>query len=323
MKQEPVEQESNADMSNHSSHVIAKDEPHDVDVLKKQQKRQSSPTVNAQDYDDPQAGPSGIKQEAHRNVTDCHSKHFYTKASASSSDDDSDDDREIMQTTTLWRSRGTLNLNQTSRPSINNRDLDEDQLHNRTTSAAVAESASTSGNDVNRIVTSLRPEINRTTSEILTAPDLQLDWLSDSSGDSEQTLPPTDVTTEIQVNPEMTGKTQTKWQPCVCVPLSSSSAAVDEANVEAESRSATVTNEPSLQIDLTTSDDEDVMEINVNVFNDGAETRSPRLPPSPVRVPVNRLRHALYDEYHNRESHVGHLNCRSAYSTCDCLEATK
>lgn len=319
---------SSVGVSHQMSHMIAKEEPIDAVELTKQLKQLTSPTVNAQDYDDPQAGPSGIKQESHRN--DYRQTRCYTNI-ATSSDDDSDDDHEIMQTTTLWRSRGTFNLNQTSRPSLNNHDMDEDSLHNRTTSgatgavAAPGSSAGGSGNgekctsgtrntkqpgevrgsgDTRNFSPRLRVSprgCGVSTSEILTAPDLQLDWLSDSSDQSIDEV--------------------------VCVPLPSSSPAVDVANVKAETGAAAATNEPSLQIDLTTSDDEDVMEINVNVFNGGADTRSPRLPSSPVRVPpltLENLQQALYDEYHNREpSHVGLLNCRSAYSTCDCLEASR
>lgn len=299
---------------------------------------QASLTVNVQDYDNPQPGPSGIKQEVHRNAAEYHQDRCYTNA-ASSSDDDSDDDREIMQTTTLWCSSGKFNLNQTSRPNLN-RDSAEDSLHHGTTSTA-AVAATVAATDVivdfnrpvvsprpeiNRIVASLRSDINRTTSEILTAPDLQLDWLSDSSDSSETTTSPTDVTSSKLVVPkttrqprlisEMTTEMQENWQ-------ASTSPVIDAANVKAESESTAATNDTTLQIDLTTSDDDDVMEINV--FNGDNDTRSPRIPSSPARVPhaMNCMQQAVYDEYHKRESHVGHLNCRSAYSTCDCLEAAR
>lgn len=302
---------------------------------------QASLIINAQDYDDPQPGPSGIKQEVHRNAADYHQDRCYTNA-ASSSDDDSDDDREIMQTTTLWSSSGKFNLNQTSRPNLN-RDLDEDSLTNGTSSSAAAAAAVATADvnvdfnrnvgsprpEINRIVASLRSDINRTTSEILTAPDLQLDWLSDSSDGSETATPPADVTATMHVIPkttsklrvisEMTSKMQVKWHP-------SSSPVIDAADVKAESEPTAATNDATLQIDLTTSDDDDIMEINV--FNGATETRSsrsPRLPASPDRVPhaMNCLQQGVYDDYHKRESHVGHLNCRSAYSTCDCLEAAR
>lgn len=293
MDQEDAGRAATADIISHSPHVIAKEEPLDVGDLPKQLKIHMASTVNAQDYDDPQAGPSGIKQEMHpndRSAAEYQQNRCYTNA-VSSSDDGSDEDNEIMQTTTLWRSRGTFNLNQTSRPNLNNRDLDDDSLHNQTTTAAPAAVATggvsgglgASGANSNNIDSGM---------EILTAPDLQLDWLSDSSDQSIDEV--------------------------VCVPLPSSPPAVDEANVKAESDTIAAVNEPSLQIDLTTSDDEDVMEINV--YND-ADAHMTRVPTAPVQI--NCLRHALYDGYHNRESHVGHLNCRSAYSTCDCLEATR
>lgn len=348
--------------------MIAKEEPVDAIELTKSQKKQVSPTVNAQDYDDPQAGPSGIKQEVHRNMAEYQQNRCYTNV-ASSSDDDSDDDREIMRTTSLWRSRGTFNLNQTSRPNLINRDLDDDSLHNRTTSAASSAAAAAvtggSGNNyrssppiavshrsspfLNNNSNSLRSEINRTTSEILTAPDLQLDWLSDSSVDSEDPGGARKISDDL-------GRSwrSSEDHGVVYVPLPSSSPTVDEANAAAEAGEAAVTTEPSLQIDLTISDDEDVIETTrqhsspfhltvshrispslavshrLSPFQarasdggGGAESRSLRHQSSPVRVPlaINRLQQALYDGYHNRESHVGHLNCRSAYSTCDCLEA--
>lgn len=354
------------DISN-ASHAIAKEEHDNAIELTMPQKKRTSPTVNAQDYDDPQAGPSGINQDMHRNMANYQQSRCYTNL-ASSSDDDSDGDREIM--TSLWRSRGTFNLNQTSRPNLVGRDMDDDAVASAPTAAtaavaavaAAATGASVNGSNRsaspsiainhqsapflgNGSAVSHRSEINRTTSEILTAPDLQLDWLSDSSVDSEESGGARKMPEDLERS----------WRNSddhgvVYVPLQPSPAAGDETNEGGAAVGAVTSNQPSLQIDLTISDDEDIIETTrphsppspfltvshrlspFQARNDGgaaggsdasADPRPLRLQSSPVRVPLamNRMQHTLYDDYHNQESHVGHLNCRSAYSTCDCLEA--
>lgn len=161
-----------------------------------------------------------------------------------------------MQTTSLWRSRGSYNLNHPNRL-------------NKIDGAPNEQNGNISSN-----------------LEILTAPDLQLDWVSDSS---EQSL-----------------------DDVVYVPLVSNSVQHNEA-VSTEDIKTEVSDEArraTLHIDLTTDSDEDVMEVNIS----NRESDNLR---------HNRLSRALYDTYHDatHDISVGNINCRSAtFGTCDCLE---
>lgn len=139
------------------------------------------------DYEnDPEAGPSGIKTQPRRDSSMYTSRISRRYQDQYSSDDDDSDD-EIAQTTSLWRSRGSFNLNQN--------DHSENDIPWRTRQRAASDSnsnelsqaANNTCDDV--IVIEADPaQANPLASninsgmEVLTAPDLQLDW--DSSDDS-------------------------------------------------------------------------------------------------------------------------------------------
>lgn len=213
---------------------------------------------SAQQIDDSQPGPSGINVRPSRDFM--RGNRHYADGGSSSDDDD---DHEIMQTTSLWRSRGQYNLSQSSREDENRRQ------HEASDSGA--------GNIDSEM-------------EILTAPDLQLDWLSDSSEHSIDEV--------------------------VCVPCDEPTPPVENSGLKTETSSSTIqanatTSAQTLEIDLTrdTDDEEDLMEINI--CNGQPPSRS------------NRVQNALFDVYHNatrERSMGGSLNCRSAFGTCDCLE---
>lgn len=214
--------------------------------------RQAAAESGSSHFEDPLEGPSGINVRSMQSIN-----HDSLFANGESSDDD-DDDHEIMQTTSAWRSRGSFNLNHANR---------------------LNKSESTSNEASGNIDSGL---------EILTAPDLQLDWVSDSS---EQSL-----------------------DDVVFVPMASPAGQQNEVErVDAvKTERAEEPRQATFQIDLTTdSDDEDVMEVNIS--NREADN-----------LRQNRLSRALYDVYHNETRDMpvgGNINCRSAtYGTCDCLE---
>lgn len=128
--------------------------------------------------------------------------------------------------------------------------------------------------------------------EVLTAPDLQLDWLSDTSSDDE----------------------------IVCT--------TDNNKLSSQNQNGTINltipTTAMAPIDLTASDDEESNQTNSNNSNSNIVDSTAWAPGS--------LYNCLVDQYHNatrnlnnihnpRHSNDGHLNCRSAYSTCDCLES--
>lgn len=159
---------------------------------------QQTPTTTSIDYEnDPEAGPSGLSTEPSNRPHGVRSVYHRYPYPHDSSDTDSDDDREIA--TSLWRSREAFNakdrnrdlpwrlrpLPDTSFPEPSTTDATTTTPFNNTTDVV-----DLSGNDNANPVQDVRTPSPPLSSgiEILTAPDLQLDWVSDVTTDTDDDL---------------------------------------------------------------------------------------------------------------------------------------
>lgn len=188
---------SNEGLVNENSLAVVKTEPN-----RSIHRNEPEPSTSYELYSEPEAGPSGITQEIRRNLTAYHnnrrSRHLST-----SSDDDDDDGYEIKDERQRILDYSHQRLMEPS-PLL---------------SPPRSRMRALSGSNV-RLLSS--DELtNNSNMELLTAPDLQLDWLSDSTDQSIDEL--------------------------VCTRNASDNS----------QSSAKVKNEPPLHIDLTNEPDDD------------------------------------------------------------------
>lgn len=164
------------------------------------------PSTSYELYTEPEAGPSGISQEIRRNLTAYHNNRR-TRHLSTSSDDDDDDDGDDSDD---QRRLGSRIL------GFGHRLMEATEaLSSRTRIPAL------SGSNV-RLLSSDECPTNNTNMDLLTAPDLQLDWMSDSTDQSVDEL-------------VCSRNTSNNTQP-----------------------SAKIKTEPPLQIDLTNEPDDDI-----------------------------------------------------------------
>lgn len=170
VKEEPVSSTNGQESESES----IDEKPTNLSVLIKEQ-----PPTN--DYvNDPEAGPSGIKCEPNRPAhTETIDQFIYPTSVYS---DDSDD--EALQSTVFWNRRKAwkatapnpdveINVQSTDSPAVEVIDLSETEP----ASSNDTEQSETNNNNNNNNKNSVM--------EILTLPDLQLDWASDSSSEDE------------------------------------------------------------------------------------------------------------------------------------------
>lgn len=222
---------------------------------------------------DPEAGPSGLQTEQMRsNEND--GRRLLRYENDSSSDDDSGDERAA-----TWRPQESYRFNRNDEDSgdtrfsnqswrYDSRAANEPQVH-----IEVAPSASNQSEEVidlseNESVqsnaVSHNPPANATRNlEVLTAPDLQLDWLSDSSSDNE----------------------------IVCTIRPQTPDRIAALNFTQPNLSTSQAPNDSPAIDLTVSDDEEATHSRVYCAGQPGCTRS--------QSSGERMR-LLYENHHNR-----------------------
>lgn len=156
---------------------------------------------------DPEAGPSGLQQEPIGNTGNCvmvGQQQMRRYNDSSDDDDDSGNERKMA----MWRPPAAFRYSQTednpryvigqcrwrydqadqapNNESDNFNDLDAPQSASNTNNIPADEVIDLSENDSNETVQNASTNVQSNCShEVLTAPDLQLDWLSDSSSDNE------------------------------------------------------------------------------------------------------------------------------------------
>lgn len=164
--------------------------------------QQQTPITTSDDYEnDPEAGPSGLNTQASDRFHGARS--LFHRYPHDSSDTESDDDREIV--TSLWRSREAFGAKE------KNRDLPWRLRQSPATAfpepandTSMTEVVDLSQNDSSGSIRDVNPSSPQRSSgiEILTAPDLQLDWVSDATTESEDDLIcTTDLPTRNQNEP--------------------------------------------------------------------------------------------------------------------------
>lgn len=191
---------------------------------------------------DPEAGPSGLQKEPISNTANCTQKPMLRYPN-DSSDDESGDDREMA----MWRPPAAFRFSRTEDDSrfivdrwrydqaANNNDSSNfsDLAAQSATNNPTDEVIDLSENDSNATVQNAPINVQSTHGHevlhtVITAPDLQLDWLSDSSSDNEIV--------------------------CTIHDRHASAAKKSQSNVSAENDES---NDDVPAIDLTASDDED------------------------------------------------------------------
>lgn len=196
VKKEPVsstnedEQQRNVDEQPDIANVIVKQQP--STQLLPPPPPPPPPLPNDDFENDPEAGPSGLQTEQMRSV-ESDGRRLLRYRNDSSSDDDSGDERVAM-----WRPPESYRINRNDEDSGDTRYSNQSWRYDlpavnepQVNISDIAPSTSNQSEEVidlseNESVHSNVPPTDATRSlEVLTAPDLQLDWLSDSSSDNE------------------------------------------------------------------------------------------------------------------------------------------
>lgn len=168
-----------------------------ANVIIKRQPTPRPPTPNDDFENDPEAGPSGLQTEPMRRRSIQNNGRLLRYQNDSSSDDDSGDERAAM-----WRPQEPYRFNRNDEDSGDTRYSSQSWRYDlppvNEPQVNVSETAPSANNQPEEVIdlsenesvhsnaAHIQQPANATRSlEVLTAPDLQLDWLSDSSSDNE------------------------------------------------------------------------------------------------------------------------------------------